>query len=351
MATCGVPTTPQVVRFTLLDGCGRPQYGPCSSFVTDSFSQVEIASEIEEGEAFSAPKANGGSCVDTKQPDRVRWDTWTLDMCMIDPELWGTINDNYRLLHDYLGGVAGWAEGYDIASSNAAAIEMWVNVAADAVDLCDDPDAGAVDGLWFYFLAPKIGNWRRGDTLTFAGEFNPIQLTGTTARGVRWGRGPYDVVLNGPNEPGPLLEPAQSTDRLLALVTTVPPPEPECGCLPLSNPAAPAINVVRDESDPSGRTLCVTGGADTGDWLVDFGDGSSAQPVGPDPDSPTCNTYTTDGDYFIGVWNADNPNLYRAMRVSVPMTMTLTATPSEGLAPLEVTATVDGETGPVTIDW
>src|SRR5690606_13763816 len=156
MATCVVPTTPQVIRFTLLDGCGRPKYGPCSSFVTDSFSQAEIASGIEEGEEFTAPKANGGSCGDTKQPDRVKWDTWTLDMCRIDPELWGTVTDQYRGLHDYLGGAGGWAEGYNIASNNSAALEMWVNVAADAIDLCEDPDAVNVEGAWLYLLAPRV---------------------------------------------------------------------------------------------------------------------------------------------------------------------------------------------------
>lgn len=348
MATCGVPTTPQVLRFTLLDGCGRPLYGPCSQFVTDSFSQVEVASEIEEGEAFTAAKANGGSCVDTKQPDRVRWDTWTLDMCMIDPEMWGTINDRYRVLHDYLGGVAGWAEGYDIASSNSVAIEMWVNAATDDVDLCDDPNA-VVEGLWFYFLAPKTVNWRRGDTLTFSGEFNPVQLTGTTARGARWGRGPYDVILNGPATPGPMLEPVQTDDRLLALVTTVAPPEPECGCLPLSNPTAPMMNVTRQESDTTGMTVCATGGQAVGDWVVDWGDGTSVEPIGPD--TPVCHTYTSEGDYWVGVWNTEQTNVYRATRVSIPMVLTLAVTPQSGNAPLEVTATVNGETGPVSIEW
>lgn len=350
MSTCGVPTTPQVMRFTLLDGCGRPQYGPCSSFVTDSFSQVEVASEIEEGEAFTAPKANGGSCVDTKQPDRVRWDTWTLDMCMIDPEMWGTLNDNYRVLRDYLGGVAGWAEGYDIASSNSVAVEMWVNAATDDIDLCEDPDA-VVEGLWFYFLAPKTQNWRRGDTLTFAGEFNPIQLVGTTSRGVRWGRGPYDVILNGPGAPGPLLEPAAVDDRFISLVTTVEPPEPVCGCLPLSNPNAPMLNVRRDTTDPSGMSVCATmgDGAPGSTWMVDWGDGTTPETIVPG--EPICHSYTAEGEYWVGIWNSDNTNLYRAVRVSVPMALTLEAQPDRGQAPIEVTATVDGETGPVTIEW
>jgi len=350
MATCGVPTTPQVLRFTLLDGCGRPLYGPCSRFVTDSFSQVEVASEIEEGEAFTAAKANGGSCVDTKQPDRVRWDTWTLDMCMIDPEMWGTINDRYRVLHDYLGGVAGWAEGYDIASSNSVAVEMWVNAATDDVDLCDDPNA-QVEGLWFYFLAPKTVNWRRGDTLTFSGEFNPVQLTGTTARGARWGRGPYDVILNGPGTPGPLLEAVQTDDRLVALVTTVAPPTPVCGCQPLSNPAAPMLNVAVDPDDTTGRTVCATMGTvppDT-EWTVDWGDGTTPETI--TAGTPICHTYSADGDYWVGIWNVDNTNLYRAVPVSIPVVLSLSVTPDSGLAPMEVTATVSGETGPVTIEW
>jgi hypothetical protein len=349
MATCGVPTTPQVLRFTLLDGCGRPQYGPCSSFVTDSFSQVEIGSEIEEGESFTATKANGGTCVDTRNPDRVRWDTWTLDMCMIDPELWGTINDNYRLLYDYLGGVAGWAEGYNIASSNAVAVEMWVNVAADQIDLCEDENA-VVEGLWFYFLAPKMINWRRGDTLTFSGEFNPVQLTGITSTGVRWGRGPYDVVLNDAGAAGPMLQPAATDDRLLALITSVPPPAPACGCQPLSNPAAPALNVAPDlTADPTGMTVCATMASAAGEWLVDFGDGTTAQAI--TAGTPVCHTYASDGDYFVGIWNVDTPNLYRAVPVSVPQTMTLTVDPTSGVAPLTVTATVEGESGNVTFDW
>lgn len=350
MAQCAqfTPTWPDRVRFTALDGCGRPLYGPCSTFVTDGFGQIAFATQIQEGETFEAPKANGGSCVSIKMPDTVQYDTITIDLCQVDPTLLATLNDKFRILRDYLGNVSGWAEGYDLNSTNRIAIEIWLNVAASTIDICENPDA-QVEGQWVHIVSPMTGNWRRGD-ITMGREFNAWQIVGTSFRGSRWGRGPYPVELNGPGAAGPLVDPVLPGDRITTRVVTVPPPDLTCGCTPLSNPNAPALNIAEDTSDTTRMTAIATADLPDGTtYMIDWGDGSTPQPM---TGGTATHHYTLPGEYWVSIVDQANGQMYRAVKVTVPFVMTLAATPASGPAPLEVTATTSGEQAqPVTFDW
>ena len=345
--TCFVPTWPVRARFTLLDGCGAPRFGPCSQFVTGGFGQVQLATQIQEGEEFTAPRSDGSNCYSIKLPDTVQWDTLTFDMCNVDPEMWATLNDSFRILRDYRGGVSGWAEGYNLNSSNTVAVELWLNVGIQAAAICDDPGGGNIDGMWVHILSPATANWRRGD-LTLSRTFSPWQLIGISRQGNRWGRGPYDVELNGPGMPGPLVDPVLSTDRITTRLVTIAPPEETCGCIPLSNPNAPALNVTEDTSDPSRMTAVATATLPEGtNWLIDWGDGST-----PTVFTGSANhAYTEPGDYYVSIMDTANAQQFRAVKISVPWVMTMAATPLSGPPPLTVTATTAGETGAVNFAW
>lgn len=351
MATCPAPLWADVTRITKLDNCGRPVYGPCSVVVTDSYTQIQYTREIEEGTDFTRRKANGQVCRSRKAPDTLKWWNMQIDFCALDPSLFSMINDKVRPIYDYRGEITGWAGTYDIASSISIAIETWLEL-DDPGDVCEGDTA---QGAWGYDLMPRIVNARLADK-TYGEDFT-MSIVGISARGVRWGRGPYDVVMN-PGDPvptpGPLLEPLSSDQADYWDVVTVPPPDPSCGCQPLSNPAAPALTVTCVGTDPNGMTVQVTTAATTGDWTLDWGDGSPTEtlPTGTTGATHVYPADRADDSVWIGVWDTAQPTMYRAVQVSLPCTadLVLSVDPTTGTAPLAVTWNTTGDLGAVTFN-
>lgn len=349
MPTCPAPLWADITRITKLDNCGRPVYGPCSVVVTDSYTQISYTREIEEGTDYSKRKANGKICRSRKAADTLKWWNAQIDFCQLDPSLFSMINDKVRPVYDYRGEITGWAGTYDIASSTSIAVETWLEL-DDPGDVCEGEQA---QGAWGYDLMPRLTNMRMGDK-TYGEDF-ALSIVGISAKGVRWGRGPYDVVLN-PGDPdpapGPLLEPLATDQADYFDIVTVPPPEPQCGCQPLSNPDAPDLIVTCDPADSTGHTVQVVTTAPDGDWIVDWGDGSPTEPL---PVGATGATHVYDPEWddetlWIGVWSATSATMYRAVDITLPCVPTtpiaLTVTPTSGVAPLTVTWETTGETTP-----
>lgn len=312
---CAAPLWAEVVRITKLDQCGRPQYGPCSQVVTDSYTEITRTREIEEGADFTKKKANGKICRSLKQPDSLKWWTWEIAFCAIDPSLLSMMNDNILPVRDYLGNISGWQETYDIASNSCVAVETWLELDQGELDVCEQQETA--QGAWGYDLLPRICNARIADELTYGEDFE-FRITGISRKGVKWGKGPYNVVLNPgtPPQPGPLLENVVNDAADYFEMVTVPPPEPSCGCQPLSNPNAPQLTVVC-----SGNGMVVTATADTsggsGEWMIDFGDGTD-----PAPFTGTAeHTYAAIWDsqtVTVGIWDSANANMYRALQLELP---------------------------------
>lgn len=342
---CFAPMWPLVMRFTKVDSCGNPVYGPTSTFVTDAFSQVEISAEIEEGAEYLQRKANGAVCVSSKQPDSLKWWLWTIDFCQIDPELWANANDKFGLVHDYLANVVGWDQRYDTASNNAIAVEMWTKTQGQ-IDSCDNETS---QGAWGYVAGFKLVNARVGDTLTFSGEPNPFQMVATSDSGSRWGKGPYPIQINEgePPSPGPFITPVPSDHALRVMVVDVAPPEPQCGGQPLNNPDTPGIVVTRGDTP---MDVCVRTTATEGSWVIDWGDGSPIQPLAVG-EEPTCHTFTREDTFTVGVWQENNKQSYTSRVVTVPQTMAVAAQPSSGAVPLDVELAVTGATDQPVVNW
>lgn len=355
---CVVPTWPEVVRFTLLDGCGRPMFGPASSFVTDAFSQVEIAQNIEEGEPFTLPKANGGTCCNVQRPDTITGDTWTFDMCGFDSEMWSSLNDTFQPIYDYFGRAVGFSEGYDIASTNSVFAELFLNTCNVESEACEGDATTEVAGQWLWVGAGKLKNWRRGETLTFGAEANPIQLVAGTESGAQWGTGPYPIMLDLNGQPAVFANPIGSDRRINWAVIGVEPPEPECGAMPLSNPNAVTFTVSCVEGS-EGRTVTVTlqdNIEPEAIYSVDWGDGTATDII---TGGTATHTYAAAfvsqyDEVWIGVWDVNAPIMYRAQKVSLPCSNpTITVEPTSGQAPLQVVATVEGcpSGTEVTMNW
>lgn len=341
---------PERVRLTLLDGCGRPIYGPSSTFVLSSPPSVEITQNITEGEVFELIAGNGEPCYSVPQPDRVSGDGWQFDLCGIDTEMWASLNDTYIPMIGYRGDTVGLSEGYSLSSARSAFVEVWVS--QPMPDLGDCPEDVEVEEMYTWIGAGRLRNWRSGDTITLSNEANPATLHAVSAAGARWGRGPYDVMLDENGQPAPLPEPYEPDRRKSWVVVDLPPPPAACGAQPLSNPAGPLFIVECLDDGTDGRSVHVrlVGQIDEdANYQIDWGDGTS----GVITDGEAEHTYSAafvdeyEGTY-IGVWQTDAQRLYRAELITLPCEQpTISVEPTSGDAPLQVVATVEGCETPV----
>jgi hypothetical protein len=140
-------------------------------------------------------------------------------------------------------------------------------------------------------------------------------------------------------------------------VTTVRPPEPMCGAQPLSSPTGPAVAVQEMTTDLNRRTVGVTLSAASGSYRVDWGDGTSSEPL-PVGTTPLQHTYATADTYHISVWSTAAPTNITVVSVVVPFVGTvlpaivLHEDTSDTLDRRTVTATVNNHSnGAVAIDW
>jgi hypothetical protein len=80
---------------------------------------------------------------------------------------------------------------------------------------------------------PFLARGAFGD-LTIENAGINFTVSATSNRGTPWGTGPYDVELDALGVAGPMITPvAPSTPRRF-MFTQVAPPEPLCGCQPLT---------------------------------------------------------------------------------------------------------------------
>lgn len=347
--TCFTPMWPTVVRFTLLDNCGRPIYGPNSVFVTNAITDITISANVTEPEAWSMTRADGTICASATPDAALESIAWDIGLCRIDPELVAEGNDTYTAVYDYMANIVGFDRHYGSVgdSGRAVAVEMWTQIYSEG-GTCDNPETGG-EGQWGYVASFFVTNANLGgEEMTFGGEANPYRWTATGQSGARWGVGPYDVQMNPgePPVPGPFITPVPVDSALRMMSIDVEPPDPYCGGMPLSNPLAPPLLLLPGDDD---MTVCATLITDEGDWVIDWGDGSPTEEI--TGETEICHTYTEEDCYTIGVWADGNEQLYRAERMCVPQTMTLTVEPSSGEVPLEVVATVTGADETPTITW
>lgn len=200
------------VRVTELDTCGTPVTG--GSFVVSSgFIQVEITSELEDGEEYIQKNADGALCVNERGPDSLKRLNVTVDWCNVDPDIINLIT-GYPTEMDGADAV-----GFRIQEGEADtnwALEIWTGVAGQA----------CAGGLTYgYMLLPFITGSTLGD-ITIENATATFQTTGYTQGNSTWGVGPYDVVGT---PAGPLVVPIGATDHALVRLTDVAPPAALCG--------------------------------------------------------------------------------------------------------------------------
>jgi hypothetical protein len=224
---CVYPLQSATFRVTELDACGNPVYDSCAYAVTDGYTQVEITPNETEGQAFQQLNANGRPLVNQKALDILNWFDYKITMAVKDPELFFLMTGADIFL-DYQGLSAGNEITEDNYATGRVALEVWLGTSEEVCGPGNLP-------FYVYILLPFTVNGKLTESITAANDLITYTFAGRTRRGSQWGAGPYDVMLNASGVPAPLTTPISPKGHYLDVITQLPPPEPDCGCLPLTS--------------------------------------------------------------------------------------------------------------------
>jgi hypothetical protein len=229
------------IRLTRVNDCGVPVYGEGNTVTSKGFISVAFTANTTDSDEISVQNAAG-------------------EVCVFEPS--------------EMGGFA---------------LELWAG--SPGADVCSDPNA---QGSFGYLLFPFIKGGIVGD-FTIENGAATFTVSGSTTRdGNGWGVGPYDVLLDGATA-APLPTPLDGSDHMLMVVTTVAPPEAECGTRPLLDPALPALTSVTGVVTGHSADFDVAPIA-TGHVWYDFGDGEWDYVAAPGDAS---HTYDAAGTYTV----------------------------------------------------
>lgn len=225
---CSMIANADVIRFTRIDGCGRPVCGDDSGIAFDCFAKLSWEANIEEGEDVEYKAANGRVCGYKKGCPSFRGYNIELEFFSVSPEL-VEIATGGPVVYGWDGKPVGF-DDCSLRCKSGFALELWAEVLQEE-DACK-PDVKG-DGAWLYFLMPWISNGILGD-LEVGSEAASFKLTGNTRAGGGWGVGPYDVVAQDEDgTPGPMLSPLDASCHRRIQIVTVSPPDPDCEYIPV----------------------------------------------------------------------------------------------------------------------
>lgn len=289
MATiCATPFKVPRLRATLLDECGVPVEGDCSTVVTDGTITVEIAREYEDREDFFKKNGDGVFCVKQTDPPILKWINLTMTFCNVDPNLVNLIAGEEVLEDDAeIPNVIGFRNSEGASALVNVAIEVWTRVAGGA--------CGEGDTRFGYLLFPWVIEGTISD-LTLENGAADFVLTARTRSGSPWGVGPYTVQESAAaatlGDPLPFYQIVGDLDHEEWIWTTLEPPVAACGCiaLPLALVAADTGVLTVTVTMPTGVDFPV---------FVDWGDASALEEFTA---GPVTHVYGIAGSYDISLY-------------------------------------------------
>src|SRR5690606_16116459 len=200
-------------------------------------------------------------------------------------------------------------------TSSGFALELWMDVYGET-DACLGQE---VQGEWGYLLLPRCVGGAPGDLEIGNGAVS-FNFTGRTKMGNNWRRGPYNVVLDANNVPVPLLKPVPKNAPYRLIKTTVRPPEPECGAMPVDRPTPePAELIVTGlpNEEPRRTVRLFVDNHGFGPVTIDWGDGSAVEESTEGRWVP--HYYTTDGPVTVTVCDKQTPVVCATKELVVPL--------------------------------
>lgn len=214
------------LRATLVDACGAPVAGPCSTIVTDGFISVAMSDQIESPDEFKVKSAGGTFCVNQRSQPLLNWIETTISLCQVNPELLNMLSGSPLVYDDAITpNAVGFGTDSDTYASASFALELWTNMGRVR------GQAACAGGAtrYGYLLLPWLIEGTIGDVTVENGPVN-FSVKTITSEGNDWGVGPYDVVYDSLGVASPLLVAIPTTRHRHVQFTSLAPPAVVCGC-------------------------------------------------------------------------------------------------------------------------
>ncbi|WP_067671841.1 hypothetical protein [Nocardia miyunensis] len=229
------------LRATLVDACGMPLHGPRSRIVTSGFVTLKASPVMRDADDIEQTNAEGRVCVSDRTPPERKWWALSIELCGVNTDLFNMLLD-WEVVTSWDGKPIGFSDQKEVPDQTGVAIELWSGVGSD--DECDVPTSddilvGAGGDLvlpYGYMLWPVLKEAQVGD-VEIGAKASTFTLSGITAAGTRWGRGPYNVMpIDADNTPGRLLKEIKVGQHYRSFKTTIAPPDVTDGACPLVLP-------------------------------------------------------------------------------------------------------------------
>jgi len=285
------------MRVTRLDACGRVVYGDNARATSEGFVSISVTSNTNATDEIRVTGAAGQTLLYEASVTELAGFSPELTFARVDPEMLSLMTGQPVVL-DSFGNVVGFDVDTKIQLTGLGfALEVWMGAPSNG-DACSDEEA---EGAYGYVLFPFLQGGVLGDFSIENGGISFVLTGASTKDGNAWGRGPYDVQLNGASgakAPGPMVDAVSSTTALRVIVTDVAPPTALIGTRPLLNPQEAALTSVTATKIGSTSEYTIVAlpdpASDTG-VEYDFGDGTWDYVLGGD----TKHTYADTGTYVI----------------------------------------------------
>lgn len=225
--TCFTPVRGRRMRVTRVNECCGPVYGECSQVVSDGFVSVEFSPQTSEGEEIEVRNANGDICVAIPACTSMTGIEVNISFCNVDTDMFAIMTGIDPIQDPDTGEGIGF-DIADISCDTGFALELWTGIHSEQA--CGEQG----EARYGYLVLPCLSGGVLNDFTIEDGAVT-FGVTATARANHGWGEGPYDVQMDG-GAAGPLNPPLDSDRFGRMIVTTVPPPEAGCGCLPLDPP-------------------------------------------------------------------------------------------------------------------
>ncbi len=220
-------------RFTKMDKCGRPVYGPHSRIVTEAFISVNATANVEEGEEVAVTNAGGKTCARRAPKPKHNGYTAEIELCGAHPDLVNFLSGSPLVLNG-AGDIAGFDVDTDVDPSvQGVAVEVWTDL-GEGDELCADEAAGG----YGWVCLPFITGGTVGDLEITNDAVNVTIANATSKKGHSFGTGPYFIDVDAEGVPV-ALAPIPPSVALRVLTVGLEPPEETPGAVALDDPALP----------------------------------------------------------------------------------------------------------------
>lgn len=222
------------VRATLLNRCGVPVDGACSTLVDRCIISLAETPEYKDREEWFFENGDGDFCATVTTPPKKKWANVVLTFNDANPLMANFLTGSTVLLDDddsLTPNSIGYGDDYGSSDLANVGIEIWTRVAAECNDLNACPDDGSED--FGYVLYPWVTQGTIGD-VTYENGLANFVVNAIAVRNSPWGTGPYNVVKSEATAtlgmPRVLFSAFPATRFSQVMLTKLAPPAAAIGC-------------------------------------------------------------------------------------------------------------------------